>query len=283
MKKRPIQILILAWIQWLDPVANVLINAAYFHVSPWTIMHAAWMNSSWYGRMTFFFLGPILGLAIYAIKEWSFLVAALCVSLVFGQNAWNWYSHWHQVSWALLIGTTGLQMLLFGYLLMPKVRSTYFDRRIRWWEHKPRYRVTLSCSVTKSDTDFTCDIFNISEDGLFLMTKRRGLKPGDAIIVKLDWDASQPPIPAQIVHNATLDGNKGVGVQFSHTPESRKQMKQCIRQLKKDKIISSLETRDYLKETKEFAVNALKGKGLMPELPEKYYPMEKKDGKLKRA
>jgi PilZ domain len=275
MKKRPIQILILAWIQFLDPVANILINAIYFHVSPLVIMHAAWVNSGWFGRLTFFFLGPVLGVALFAIKRWSFVIAAICASLVFGQNAWNWYGHWNQVSMPLLVVTCVLQFLLFGYLFLPKVRSAYFDRRVRWWEHKPRYRVDASCTVVKGDSDFKSGVFNISESGMFLIT-RRVLKTGDVISIKPNWVEGAVPIPALVVHCAALEGNKGAGVQFNHTPESMKQMKDYLRQLKKEGAPSSVEARDYLKETKEFATNAIKGKGLVPELPPKYYPSDKK-------
>jgi hypothetical protein len=275
MKKRPIQIQVLAALQFLSPLVNILSGAIKYRVTPMFVIHTVWFHLGWTDRFQFFFLGPVLGMVIYVVKKWSIPIAVGCISLLVTENFVGWYTHPKGSSLGSAIFTSLLNLLVVMYLLLPQVRIAYINRRVRWWESKPRYVITTSCDLIHNGNKFSASVLNISEGGLFLTTGI-SMNQGDSVTVEPGWKGNLTPIAAKILHRSLVSGVSGYGIQFLHTRETHLQTKVYLKELKAQNVPCSIEKTNLPHEVKELATSLVHGKGWIPEVPERYRPKRDK-------
>jgi Tfp pilus assembly protein PilZ len=284
VKKRPIQLIIIALVQVLDPVVNIVLNSFYFHKGPMEVIRLAWENAPWTARFSFFLLGPTMALAIFSIKRWSMALAIGCTGFIVYENVSQWLSFPKQISGGIIIAICALQLVLLAYLWLPQVRVAYLDRRLRWWESQPRYIVRLECSINFRNQIFPAETVNLSEGGVFLVSARP-LKSGDLVTLIPHWLDDSVMIPAKVVYEMTQDGSRGYGLQMMHTTHTLRSLRKSVEEIAKQGVASSVEPRDFLLETRVLIADLSKGKSWVPdtEAKKQRYPKTPTSKRPKRA
>jgi hypothetical protein len=221
----------LAFIQILTPAVNILFNAYILRVSPARVL--IWvLERPAYEAFQTLLLMPIAGIAIFAMKRWSYPV-------FLGAVGWSAYRNFRNFAYAsgvmplpMLLLVYAFEIGLVGYFLLPKVRTTYFDPTVRWWESKPRYVLELAARVrAKGGRDLPAAVHNISEGGAFV-TASGDLNMDDAL--ELEFAVIGRPFLARgkVVHSRVMDdGRHCFGIQFTHTVDSLTKFQQLTTSL----------------------------------------------------
>ena len=226
MEYKPWPLIILAFFHFIEPLTKISFYSAYFSVNPVDVVLIEYQASSTLQFFEYFFLFPIAGIAIFAVKKWSFPVFLIIEAWVLITNI-PYFNELYLTSQFLLLGF----FILFGilnitvvsYLLLPAVRIAYLDPRIRWWEAKPRYSVDIECKVNDKPIG---RIKNLSESGVFISTHED--LPIDSIIKleytleTVDSNAIKICTQAHIIHKFTINSSEGYGIQYTDLPHSTK-------------------------------------------------------------
>jgi hypothetical protein len=276
MRTRPWPIVILALFYLIAPIGNALLGAWLTRTSPIYYFHLLMLKKTWYELLTFVALFPIAGIAIFAIKKWSYPVfLAVSVTTFYG-NYQNWVHYPQVMSLAFLVGLYVFNIALVSYFLLPAVRAPYFNKRLRWWESKPRYLVNLRGDLTGDFGKKKCVITDLSEGGLFLQTTRK-LEQGEVITVETQLFHRQVSFLGKVVYFRNSP-EKGYGVQFSdQSPENRRALRQLVRGLRLIGVPERNGAPNLAEDFIEWArLVASTGRGLVP-TPESAWPRTEKN------
>jgi Tfp pilus assembly protein PilZ len=208
----------------------------------------------------------VAGIAIYAVKKWSYPVFFVSILWITIEIIYYFVPHFKPLTLFFVVILPMLINFLYGsYILLPEVRATYFDPRLRWWETKPRYIYSTRVEIN----ELTGVMTNISEGGLFLFTPH-AFDPNT--IVNLKFVILDNPIilEAKIVYR-NPDGTSH-GLQFVNLTKQQKNiLKNIIKKLDSEKYAVTrpipVWTEDLLSWFKTFFKT---GKGLVPALPPNY-------------
>ncbi|MEK6772832.1 MAG: PilZ domain-containing protein [Bdellovibrionota bacterium] len=230
MKRRPWPIVLLAFFHIFSPVGNFFFNAQYVNANRLAYFKAHFIQENLVGSLFFFLLPPIAGLTIYACKKWSFWVYLGIMSVILVHSVINWGSRPEVGSIVPLLILFTVNIVLVAYLLIPAVRTIYFDPRLRWWETKPRYSVDYDAEVKFNETVAHAKVVNLSESGLFAQMKDFMPDDGSRIEVSFKDDGTLYIAVGTAIHHQR-QGEMGIGVQFVHTSDSTRSLKFLIRKL----------------------------------------------------
>lgn len=266
MKRRPWSLVLLAFFHFLAPFGNVIFNALISKrgIASYVDMAAspAYLSKNWV-----MFIAPIIaGIAIYACKKWSFYVYLLSITALFAFSYYAFQSKGGSLSPMYLGLAYVVNISVVIYFLIPAVRNVYFDRRMRWWEIKPRYQCDYKANWKFEEDEVIHDgeVGNISVNGLFLKS----------IIMPRDQDLVEITIPFNegvvgkftgqvIFHKAAK--KIGFGVQFVHTKDSKKLAKEIVQFLDDNgQRINALDIRPEDSLTYWIRTLVTTGKGLLP-------------------
>jgi hypothetical protein len=221
MRQRPWALIILAFIQMLSPFFNVLANSWTLGVKPNYVL--GWiMERPPIEIFEFFFLMPIAGFGILRMKKWSYLVAfaAMGWSLIANIRHLQYTMHTH--STFVLVLVYGLQAALVLYFLLPSVRTTYFNPRVRWWEAKPRFQLKIPCDLKVHHQTTEGAVLNVSQGGVFIQVKK-GFNVGDMVGIQFSILEQKFDVYGKFVHEREIgNGVYCYGVQFNHNAETWK-------------------------------------------------------------
>lgn len=266
MRRRPWSLIILAVFHFLAPVGNIVFNAViskkdiseYFQMA----LSSAYLSKNWIMIVT-----PIIaGLAIYACKKWSFYAYLLSITVLFVFGYFGFLSKDGSLGFGPLIGAYLVNISVVMYFLVPAVRSVYFDRRMRWWEIKPRYNCDYQAKWQFEDNDVIHPgvVGNISENGLFLKSEIMP-RDQDMVLIEIPFkNQVATQFLGQVIFHKTA-GKIGFGVQFEHNKESKKMATEIIALLESQgQRINTLDIRP--EDSLSFWVRQLitTGKGLFP-------------------
>jgi hypothetical protein len=265
MFQRPWPLVILAVIQMLSPIFNVLVNSWTLGVKPNYVL--GWiMERPPIEIFEFFLLMPIAGFAILRMRRWSYIV-------FFGAMAWSLFSNLRHLQYTsqthsvLVLGLVyGLQIALVLYFLLPSVRVTYFNPRVRWWESKPRYELKLPCELIVAGNQSEGNVLNVSAGGIFVqVTVKRGFNVGADVDLRFSVLSQVFKAQGKFAHERELGG--GVfcyGIQFNHSPETRERFQNLTRALE---ILEFQIRAAFTQSFFGWFVTLLKtGKGLTPQI-----------------
>ena len=230
MRTRPWPLVLLALVQLLTPVVNVLFNAWVLRVSPLQIL--TWLlQRPWIDIFEALLLMPIAGIAIFRMRRWSYAVffVAMVWSIYGSVKHWQYASS--TLSAPLLILLYVLEIALVIYFLTPEVRTTYFDPRVRWWESKPRYELKVPGEIRSQSQKYDASILNVSEGGAFLSTSQK-LEVGKPLELHFSILSQPFSVTGKLVHTRDLgNGVSCYGMQFIHSAESAKKFRGLTRGL----------------------------------------------------
>jgi hypothetical protein len=180
------------------------------------------------------------------------------ISLYLNYSDWRTYPGIFTLP--ILLITTIINVGLVSYFLLPAVRIVYFNKRLRWWETKPRYEIDMQATLIIDNHQISCTILNISEGGA-LVKNINPLQMGFDACLRFSFFDQTVNVPARVVYSQ----NGSMGFQFLHNNETEKKVKKIIRKLR----LSGVNTRErpdkWTKGFQKWAVVLLTtGKGLLP-------------------
>lgn len=235
MRHRPWPIVVLACFYFLGPFFNTLSGAFVMKMSYVEYLSALFKYSGWIDLISVLALYPLAGFAIYSMKPWSYPVyLGVMVLTVWGN--YQDYRHFSGIfTLPVFVATAVLNIGLVGYFLIPAVRVAYFNRRLRWWEAKPRYEVSLRASLEHMDLNestgapIKCTLVNISEGGAFIKSSKR-IALDREYRINFSLLEQEFCLRTRIAHRL-WKGTRGYGLVFLHDKDSRKRLVRLNRAL----------------------------------------------------
>ncbi len=266
MRRRPWSLVFLALFHFLAPVGNIALNAFISGEPLWEYFQMAttgpYLEKNW-----FMMLAPIVaGVAIYSCKKWSFYVYLVSITGLFVFSYIGFLSKNGSIGFVPLFLVYLVNISVVVYFLIPAVRNIYFDRRMRWWEIKPRYNCAFQSQWQFEDNDVIHEgeVGNISVNGLFL---KSAIYPRDedSVIIKIPFDGRDPvTLKGRVVFHKTAK-KIGFGVQFDHSPQSKQDTINIVHDLdEKGLRVKNLDIRPEDSLTFWLRTLISTGKGLIP-------------------
>jgi hypothetical protein len=236
VRNRPLPILILAVLQiFVEPGFNLFMNSWLSGIS--VAEYLAWFSSrhDWWSLAYLFVLPPIMGIAVYSMKRWSYPLFLLGATWMLVENI-NYFkaeqSHLIPLSAVLYLGN----IAFVAYFLIPAVRAPYLNRKLRWWESQIRFLVSYpgKLRATVDDESIQCEVKDLSKGGAFVRCARE-FSTGSTITLSFVTDAAELiSSEARVVHTRRVSGEvAGFGVQFQSLPAPhRQQLKKTLKRLR---------------------------------------------------
>ncbi len=230
MKKRPLLFVILGVLHLLMPVFNLLVFKVTTGMEWTLILDNVLSIQGFKNILDFWFIFPIAGLALLSVKAWAYPIFV-------GVQAYSLYNHifyekftWPYVSERPFVAPVFLMcvnLAIIIYFILPAVRRPFFDRRMRWWEARPRYGSEIPCFVSllipslEHAGVLKSKILNISESGAF-MEMRPGMHEATDIRANFEFHGEKFSLTARVVNRHIVNGVEGMGVQFIFTSWSER-------------------------------------------------------------
>jgi hypothetical protein len=271
VRTKPWPIVILAFIHFFGPVGTVLFSSWVAHITPIVYMEDLINNGHFSDWVSIFVVTPVAGIAIFAVKKWSYPVYLLAAAYIIGSNISEWYHYSKILTFPWMLGINLSDLAVVSYFLLPQVRTTYFDSRLRWWETKPRYPLDEKCVVSTSSSTPTSTedskrevwVINVSEGGAFIVSGQP-FEIGDAIRLRFKILGRPAIVDGRVVHQ--LGARGGYGVKFDHVAATRRTFKKLIAKL--DAVTPNKPSR--IADFKNWAHELLHtGRGWIPDVPVK--------------
>ena len=221
MKNKPLLFIILGIIHLVEPIFKLLYFKATTHFPMHLIIENISQMSGAREVFEFWFLFPIGGIALLGIKKWSYSIFvsvqaySIFTHLNYESYTWPYVSSTPQ--WpSLVILACNLAMIL--YFLLPEIRKPFFDKDMRWWEHRERYTLRVPCSFSSNQNNSLQDaeILNISLSGAFVSMKQNSFNNGDPIVINLSYIEENISLKGRVVSTHSFDTKNGIGVMFEY-------------------------------------------------------------------
>ncbi|HRK03296.1 MAG TPA: PilZ domain-containing protein, partial [Oligoflexia bacterium] len=161
-----------------------------------------------------------------------------------------------------------LDFVMVSYFLLPQVRITYFDSRVRWWENHPRYWMSSAVKLQLMERVVEAEVDNVSVGGAYLLTKET-FEIGDCVRLQFKVFSNEYDVNAEIVHKGK--GSGGYGARFVHTPETLEAFERLTRAMEILRIPRRPDYKNSWEGFLDWARTLLKtGRGIVPEVPEAF-------------
>lgn len=266
MRNRPWALMLLALIQILTPVFNVFFNAWVLQVSPAKVL--SWvLEGNLLEIFEFAALMPIAGIAIWRMRKWSYGV--FC-----GAMAWSLYAKFRHLAYAqttmslpMLIAIHASEIALVTYFLLPAVRATYFDPRVRWWESKPRYELKLPAQlVIGQSSRIEGAVLNLSEGGAFVQIPVI-LTMGEQVRLEFSLLTQLFAVAGKVVHvREAASGDNWHGIQFQHDGDTQDRFRKLARALGDLGFQDRVPSQSLREGFRSWVANLRRGRGWVPEV-----------------
>ena len=217
--------------------------------------------------------GLIAGVATFSVKKWSYIVLLLFVLWTVISGSMELYKYYGQLNviQVLFVFVTPLifSVVVALYFMIPTVKTTYFNKRIRWWEAKPRYQTDIDAEIRADNSDIAGKITNLSVGGVFLELDK-ALNIDELFRIKFQYEDFKIDVNAKVVFKK---GNENAyGIKFENPdPESRGNLRNIIKAFKENKVELCRPIPLWDEDLKKWFFNVLKtGKGITPEVPSQF-------------
>ncbi len=276
MVRKPWPIIILTLLFICIPIGNIVTS---YIVSPYDISFGDFLYSLFAfksNRIAVFELiipSLIAAFATFAVKRWSYMVLALFVLYVFVSGSYDLYTHFGNLSFVqvlfIFLIPTLFSLAVTLYFLIPTVKTTYFDPKVRWWEAKPRYKVNLETNYTQEHSVNEATITNISQGGAFLESNSE-IKMDKNLNLVFTCSKFNFNLDAKVVFQRGEENQ--YGIQFIENQKKElKKLKKAIHLVKVSGAELCRPTPLWNEDLKKWLKSVLTtGKGITPSIPQKY-------------
>lgn len=263
MKRRPWPIVIIACITFFMPFVNIYINAKLNRVSPLFFTQYYIENNNIFTVFAFFGLFPLAATFIYLMKKWSYPLFIIIFIYLFIQSYRNWTHYFSDIfSYWVFIVLSISYIFVVSYYFLPSVRRIYFNKRLRWWENKPRYFIQWPGKIIYHEKELPCEIIDISEGGTFIHCPEN-LTMQDNVMLDFSYNGQTTQIRGKLVHSRGQNPN-GYGIEFITNALEKRAIKSVIKALHKSKIPHRNISEPAWESFKVWIKNAIRGKDLIP-------------------
>ncbi|HAZ14340.1 MAG TPA: hypothetical protein DCY86_16245 [Bdellovibrionales bacterium] len=240
MKKRPLLFVVLGILHLLVPFFNLLVFKLKTDMDWAVVLDNVQNIQGLKNVLDFWFIFPLAGLALLSVKAWAYPIFV-------GVQIYSLYNHlsyekftWPYVSERPFVGPLilmAVNLAIIIYFALPHVRRPFFDRRMRWWEARPRFGSEIPCFVSllmpalDNSGVLKTKILNISESGAF-MEMRPGISINCDMRANFEGFGSKFSLTARVINHHVVNGVEGIGVQFIFTSgDERRALRKFIKKL----------------------------------------------------
>lgn len=224
MRNKPLIFQLISVLFFLEPAIKILYFKASTHFDFYTVMMNIFARNGFRDVFDFWFVFPVAGVLLLKLRKWTyFAFLGIMGYLIFSILTYERYTWPYNSDSPLFYHYFIIILAIFtsAYFLVPDVRAPFFDRKIRWWETKPRYRAVIPAKITGNKITFHSEIMNISQTGAFLQDSEH-LSPGDVVSLTFESQGLLMEIPVKVVSRHVISSTPGVGVQFFPTSLGQK-------------------------------------------------------------
>ncbi|HXH29197.1 MAG TPA: PilZ domain-containing protein [Bacteriovoracaceae bacterium] len=239
MKHKPLIFSVLLILFLVEPLIKVLYFKASTDFDFSTIFTNLFSRNSPREIFDFWLVFPLAGIALIRIRKWSYYVfLSLMAYIVFSFLTYEKYT-WPYNSDSPLAyhyAVVALSLVIFSIFLIPQIREPFFNRRLRWWESKARYKTSLGTKIVGPKTTFDTQIINISQTGAFIQDSPY-LTIGEPLQMQFDKEGEAYDLPVIVMSKHKIGEVQGCGVQFKPRSMAQKfQILKLIQKLKSEKV-----------------------------------------------
>ncbi len=201
MQRRPWPLVFLALLQIFGPVGSIAISAYVNKVGFVEMAAAIWKYSRPFDLMEFYALPVLQGTFIFLAKRFGYYIVIALAAFSTYLNFMEWKIASDVISIPILLGVTGTNLALIGYLLLPNVRAVFMNPRLRWWETPPRYTVDMKSQVSKADGHaHPCKLIDVSTGGAGIQAESAIFENHESILVTFEYDSRTILMRAFVVY-----------------------------------------------------------------------------------
>ncbi len=216
MKHKPLIFKILSVFFIVEPLIKILYFKALTHFDFSQIFSNLMARHSAREVFDFWLVFPLAGLMLIKVRKWSYFgFLALLGYLFFSIMTYERFTWPYNSSSPLLYHylVVFFSIAIFTYFLVPQVREPFFNRRVRWWETKPRYKTLIPGKVSGSKLTFETEILDISVTGAFLKDSDL-LVLGERYNLECEYMGMNLQIPFEVISKHLIAKQVGYGIHF---------------------------------------------------------------------
>lgn len=217
MKNKPLIYTILSILCLIEPAIKILYFKAITQFDFAVILANLQARNTFMEVVDFWLIFPIAGLLVTRLRKWTYFafiaVLAYINYNIFTYEKYTWpYNSDSPFFYNYVVSFLSVAVLV--YFMTPKVRTQFFNKRIRWWETKTRYFVRIPCKLQGPSLTFPSEIMNISQSGAFIQDSKY-LKVGDALQMEFNFLGQTISVPVKVMNQHMVGNVNGFGVQFA--------------------------------------------------------------------
>jgi hypothetical protein len=202
-RKKPLWIYFMSALFILSPIFNFMFSLRGRGEPGW-MSPVVWWEWLPHTPARSFFVSALLlvtGFLIGRVNRWSWFLAISSLVVLCGYNLMLLRGLVNNNFFVLFIVSVLMGAFLW-ILYQSEFRQVFLDRRLRWWESKPRFKVNLPVTIKGSRADAT--LLDLSRSGFLLSTNTRGTRRevGDV----LDIEITQGVVISARIVRITSDG-----------------------------------------------------------------------------
>ena len=229
MRKRPLAIIIIAFIYFFEPAGN-LIQASIINNLPLFGEHSILYHLIW-SDWVILCLFPIVGVGIYMVRKWGYYLFIGFSLLLIAYNLYVYFvmnpNYQLHIVLMFIIMITGMSSVF----LRKHIYAPYFNPRLRWWEVASRYRIHLNTSLLINNANLECRTLDISSTGCFV-NYAGNLIEGNSVWLTIQCAGVEINCLGKIVRRSMDTANPGYGIYFQAMSQQTKlKLNRLIRHL----------------------------------------------------
>lgn len=187
MITKPLIIRLFAWFLILDPVLRIAVMAIEKDFPFLSVFHKA-KDLGMGDFFNFWFLFPLSGALLLSVKSISYLLFialqlyGLYFHISYESYSWPYLSEGPTIS-AIVLQTINLAFVF--YILLPRTRSAFFDKNLRWWERGSRFSIGSKCMISINGENKSGTLVDLSYSGAMVQIPYP-LKEDDQIVLDFE-------------------------------------------------------------------------------------------------
>lgn len=226
MFHRPWPIVVIAVFHILAPIFNLFLSSSLLGVDVSEYLSLQMRRDPMF--LPVWMLLPVAcGISLLTFRKWSYYLFLAFMLVVLTYTLRQRMLFPHRVPFLTFMGLQFINLSVIAYFISPSVKTIFLNKKIRWWQQKPRYEVPLAADVTLDDQSVPAVIQNISEGGLYL-TASLNLVPNKHIQIKFKYDNQEYDLNGLIVHIE----KQSAGVLFNLNGGQKRSLKKLCRDFK---------------------------------------------------
>lgn len=217
MKNKPLIFTIVSILCLIEPAIKILYFKAITQFDFLVIFANLRARNTFMEVVDFWLIFPIAGLLMTRLRKWTYFTFLAVLTYInyniFTYEKYTWpYNSDSPFLYNYIISF--MSVATFVYFLTPKVRVTFFDRKVRWWETRARYNVKLPCKLQGANLTFPSEILNLSQTGAFVQESKY-MKVGDELQMEFNFLGQTLSVPVKVMNKHVVNNVSGFGIQFN--------------------------------------------------------------------